>query len=152
MARFTAILFCAALATFAATASAQAAEPADGAGPQLDVDTHLNMAPIILVSFSAITIAVGAGFGWEADQLYDDWKAAQKAGDPYGTMPGLKDDVRKYSITANVLMFGGAAFAVVGTVWWIVAAKRDKAGRAERATASVLPILGPGQAGAIVEF
>jgi hypothetical protein len=152
MARFTAILLFAALASAAATSSAQAAEPADGAGPQLDVDTHLHIAPMVLVGFSAVAIAVGAGFGWEADQLYDDWKAARDAGDPYGAMPGLKDDVRKHSITADVLMFGGAAFAVVGTVWWIVAAKRDKAERAGKATASFRPLLGPAQAGAIVDF
>ena len=153
MIRFTAFLLCAALATAAATSSAQAADaPATGAGPGLDVDTHLQIAPMVLVSFSAVAIAVGAGFGWEADELYDDWKAAKKAGDPNGEMEGLEDDVRGYSIAANVLMLGGAAFAVVGTIWWIVAAKRDKSQRAEKATASFRPLLGPAQAGAIVEF
>jgi hypothetical protein len=153
MIRFTAFLLCAALGTVAATAGAEtSAEPAGGAGPQLDVDTHLHMGPILLVSFSAVTVAVGAGFGWEADQLYDDWKTARAAGDPTGQMHDLSDDVHKYSVTADVLMLGGAALAIVGTVWWIVAARRGEAGHSEKATASFLPILGPGQAGAVVEF
>jgi len=152
MIRFIAFLLCASLATAAATVSAQGAgDHGDAAGPRLDVDTHLDIGPIALVSFSAVAIAVGAGFGWESKQLYDDWKTARDAGDPYLQMDGLADDVRKYSITADVLMFGGAAFAIVGTVWWIVAAKRDKAARTERPVA-FRPLLGPTQAGAVVEF
>jgi hypothetical protein len=152
MIRFTAFLLCAALALAAAFANAQAAAPADDARPGLEVDTRLHVGPMVLVGFSAVAIAVGAGFGWEADQLYDDWKLARDAGDPYGEMGGLADDVRGYSITADVLMFGGAAFAIVGTVWWIVAAKRDKAARKEDPSVAFRPLLGPAQAGAIVEF
>jgi hypothetical protein len=153
MIRFTAFLLCSSLALAAATASAEAAaDAADGPAQRLEVDTKLHVAPMIVLGFSLAAIATGAGFGWEADQLHDDWKAAKSAGDPYGEMDGLADDVRKYSITANVLMFGGAAFAIVGTVWWIVAAKRDKADRGEGAAVSFRPVLGPAQAGAIVDF
>jgi len=153
MIRFTAFLLCAALATAAATASAQGAgDPGSAAGPRLEVDTRLNIGPIVLVSFSVVAIAVGAGFGWEAHQFYEDWETARDAGDPYFQMDGLADDVRKYSITADVLLFGGTAFAIVGTVWWIVAARRDKAERAEKPAVSFRPLLGPTQAGAIVEF
>jgi hypothetical protein len=152
MIRFTAFLLCASLATAAATASAQASSASDDdADPRLEVDTKLHVGPMVLVSFSAVAIAVGAGFGWEAKELHDDWKIARDAGDPSFEMDGLADDVHKYSITADVLMFGGAAFAIVGTVWWIVAAKRDKAERPER-TVAFRPLLGPAQAGAVVEF
>jgi hypothetical protein len=152
MIRFTAFLLCASLATAAATASAQGATGSgDATSPRLEVDSRLHVAPMIVVGFSVAAIATGAGFGWEAKQLHDDWETARAAGDPWGQMDGLADDVKKYSITANVLMFGGAAFAIVGTVWWIVAAKRDKAARAERPVA-FRPLLGPMQAGAVVEF
>ena len=70
----------------------------------------------------------------------------------YFDVDGLADDVRKYSITGNVLMFGGAAFAIVGSVWWIVAAKRDKTASTDKAAVAFRPLLGPAQAGAIVEF
>jgi hypothetical protein len=150
MIRFTAFLLCASLATAAATASAQASTASDD-DPRLEVDTKLHVGPMVLVSFSAVAIAVGAGFGWEAKELHDDWETARDSGDPSFEMDGLADDVRKYSITGDVLMFGGAAFAIVGTVWWIVAAKRDKAERTERPLA-FRPLLGPAQAGAVVEF
>jgi hypothetical protein len=153
MIRFTAVRLCTSLATAAATASAQGStEPEDAASPRLDVDTHLQIAPMVLVGFSVAAIAVGAGFGWEANQFYDDWKTARDTGDPLGQMGELSDDVRKYSITADVLLFGGTAFAIVGTVWWIVAAKRDKAERAEKPAVSFRPLVGPMQAGAVVEF
>lgn len=153
MIRFSSLLLFAALASAAATASAEAAAPSgDGPAQRLEVDTRLHVGPMILVGFSVAAIAVGAGFGWEADQLYDDWKYARKTGDPMDQMDGLAEDVRKYSVTGNVLMFGGAAFAIVGTIWWIVAARRDKADREENAAVSFRPVLGPAQAGAIVEF
>jgi hypothetical protein len=152
MTRFHAVLLCAALLAGALDARAATADPATpAAGPRLAVDTELHVAPILLVSFSAVAIAVGAGFGWEADQLYDDWKKARAAGDPMNQMGKLADDVRGYSITANVLMIGGAAFAIVGTIWWIAAAKRGRSARAEQAVAW-RPLLGPAQAGAVVEF
>jgi hypothetical protein len=153
MIRFTAFLLCSALALAAATASAQGAlGTGDEPGPGLEVDTKLHIGPMIMLGFSLSAIAVGAGFGWEAKQLYGDWEDARDAGDPYGQMDGLSEDVKKYSIAGNVLMFGGAAFAIVGTVWWVVAAKRDKAARGGKATAVLRPLLGPAQAGAIVEF
>jgi len=150
MIRYPAFLLCAVLA--AASAHAQAAEPADDDRPGLEVDTRLHVGPMLLVGFSVVAIAVGAGFGWEADQLYDDWKEARDAGDPYGEMDALADDVRGYSVTADVLMFGGAAFAIAGTVWWIVAVRRDKAARRGGLATAFRPLLGPAQVGAIVEF
>jgi hypothetical protein len=152
MFRIHAMIVCAALLAAAATASAaEVALGSDAAeGPHLDVDTHLPMGPILLTSFSAVAVAIGAGFGWEAHQGYDDWKQARDTGDPYGDMDGIADDVRKHSIAADVLMLGGAAVAIVGIIWWIRAAKRGDEKR--RDAVSFTPVLGPAQAGALVEF
>jgi hypothetical protein len=85
------------------------------------------MGPILLGGFSLVLVATGAGFGWQASQEYDDWKDARR--DPaYATDPGagqanvdeLADDVRTHSITANVLMFSGAALAAVSILWWVL--------------------------------
>jgi len=133
-----------------------AAEPTlrtDAGAPSLDVDTRLPMGPIILTSFSLCFVAVGAGFGWQADQEYDDWKTAQKAGDG-ATMDTVADDVHKHSVAANVLMIGGGALAVTGIIWWIAAARADrrKGEAAGEQTARWRPLLGPGQASLLVEF
>ncbi len=156
MLRINALIICAAL--FAAAATASAGEVALGsgagteAGPHLDVDTHIPMGPILLTSFSVAIVAVGAGFGWEAHQDYDTWKQARDTGDPNGDMHSIADDVHTHSIAADVLMFGGAAAAIVGIVWWIGAAKHAKAERARPAAVSFRPVLGPAQAGAVIDF
>jgi hypothetical protein len=154
MPRLSALVLCAAILALAASATAgEATLGTDaGAGPRLDADTHIPMGPIFLTSFSAVAIAIGAGLGWQADQYDDQWKKARDAGDPYNEMGDLSDDVQSHAIAADVLMFGGAAGAVIGIVWWIVAAKHDKAERGGSRTAYFRPILGPAQAGAAVEF
>lgn len=149
-----------ALVLFAAIAAAAAPAGADGlstgagaGGPRLEIDTRIPMAPIFLTGFSAVAIAIGGGLGWQADQYYDDWKAARDAGDPYGEMDGLADDVRSHSIAADVLLFGGAAGAAIGVVWWIVAARRGRdRGERPEAAVSLRPALGPGLTGAAIGF
>ena len=158
MSRLVSSLLCAALSLAAASAAAQSQAPGgDDGRPRLEVDTRLPMGPIILCSFSAVAIAVGAGFGWQAHQDYDNWKQARDAGDPYFQMDGYADDVKAHSITADVLLFGGAAFAVTGAIWWIVAAKRGGRADAEKTASgggsvAFHPLLGPTQAGAVFEF
>jgi hypothetical protein len=154
MLRLSAMILCAALFAAATTSSAQeAALPtAAGSNPRLEVDTRIAMGPILLTSFSAVAVAVGAGFGWQAHQDYEDWKEARDTGDPFGDMDGIADDVRAHSIAADILMFGGAVGAVVGIVWWVAAAKRRKAEEPGRGAVSVRPFVGPAEAGAIVEF
>ena len=154
MLRINALIVCAALFLAAATATAgEVALASDaGAGPHLAVDTHIPMGPILLTSFSLAIVAVGAGFGWEAHQDYDNWKQARDTGDPNGDMHGIADDVHAHSIAADVLMFGGAAAAIVGIVWWIGAAKHAKAERALPAAVAFHPVIGPMQAGAVIDF
>ena len=132
----------------------------DGSGPELEVDTDLPMGPILLGSFSLVIVAVGAGFGWQADQEHDDWKAAKS--DPmYAAEPeagqervdALADDVRKHSIAANTLMFGGLALLASSVIWWIVDAGGDEEESSDDGGAVAwYPAVGPGQASLGITF
>lgn len=123
------------------------------ARPELDVDTDLPIGPLLLGSFGLTMVAVGAGFGWQADQEYEDWDEARKAGDPAGEMDGLADDVKAHSIAANVLMFGGAGIAAISVIWLLVGGGDDEDDREGQATASALsPMIGAGSAGLTVQF
>jgi hypothetical protein len=111
-----------------ATLAQEALDPGAGAAsPRLETDTRLPMGPILLGGFSLALVAAGAGFGWQASEENDDWKAAQTdpayASDPdagQARIDDLADDVRVHSITANVLMFSGAALAAVSILWWVL--------------------------------
>jgi hypothetical protein len=129
-------------------------ETVDPAGPELDVDTDLPLGPILVGSFGVVLVAVGAGFGWQADQEHEDWDAARKAGDPEGQMDGLSDDVRAHSIAANVLMFSGAGIAALSLIWLLVSGGDDDepGGQGEVATALWRPELGPGRVGLSLQF
>jgi hypothetical protein len=123
---------------------------ADPGRPELDVDTDLPIGPLLLGSFGLTMVAVGAGFGWQADQEYEDWDEARKAGDPLGEMDGLADDVKAHSIAANVLMFGGAGVAAVSVIWLLLSGGDDE----EEGQGAVAwrPAVGAGRAGLLVQF
>lgn len=110
-------------------------DPGAGGGnapPRLESDTRLPMGPILLGGFSLVLVATGAGFGWQASQEHDDWKAARTdpayASDPEAgqtNVDDLADDVETHSITANVLMFSGAALAAVSILWLVLRDDRE---------------------------
>ncbi len=138
----------------ALNAGAQESDPsANASRPGLDVDTGLQIGPILLGSFSVVAIGVGAGFGWQADQEYDDWKNAQSAGDG-NEMDDLSDDVHKHSIAANILIFGGLAGVASSILWFIVAraSANDENKTRVGMTARWQPVIGPGRAGLSLEF
>ena len=138
----------------AINAGAQEQDPfASASRPGRDSDTGLHIGPIILGSFSVVAIGVGAGFGWQADQEYDDWKSAQSAGDG-DEMDDLSDDVHKHSIAANILIFGGLAGVATGILWFIVSRASDDDENETRVgmTARWRPVIGPGQAGLSLKF
>lgn len=149
---------------FLCSSSVLADEPAlvlEDRSPEFDVDTRLPLGPMILTSFSLCLVAVGAGFGWQADQEYDTWKEIKDAGATgedqipavQAEMDKVADDVKTHSVAANVLMFGGAALAVTGIVWWIVAAGKDAPpGGGGNAGVAWHPAVGPGSASLTVDF
>jgi len=124
---------------------------ADPGPPELDVDTGLPVGPIILGSMSLAVIAVGAGFGWQADQEFDRWKEARDSGDAAATKR-LADDVDTHSIAANVLLFGGVALAATSVIWWLVSGGDDEEEPDGETSASFQVALGPGQASLTLEF
>jgi hypothetical protein len=124
---------------------------ADAAASELDVDTDLPLAPILLGSFGLVLVGVGAGFGWQADQEHDRWDEARKAGDPNGQMDGLADDIKAHSIAANVLMFSGAGIAAISVIW-LIAGSGDEEAEGASATALLTPDIGPGRAGLTLTF
>ena len=150
---FVVVLFSGLFLT-ALNAGAQESDPfANASRPGLDVDTDLQMGPILLGSFSVVAIGVGAGFGWQADQEYDDWKDAQSAGDG-DEMDDLSDDVHTHSLAANILIFGGLAGVATSILWFIVASASDddENGASVGMTARWRPVIGPGQAGLSLRF
>ena len=76
-----------------------------------DADTELPVGPLLVGGLGATMIAVGAGFGWQADQEYDEYKSSPSA--------GLADDVENHALTANLLMFSGGAVVLVSVIWWL---------------------------------
>ena len=154
MRRFFVLVLFLGLFLTALNSGAQETDPfANAPNPGLEVDTDLQMGPILLGSFSVVAIGVGAGFGWQADQEYDDWKAAQSAGDG-DEMDDISDDVRSHSVVANILIFGGLAGVATAVLWFIVGrASDDDEGEASvEMTARWRPVIGPGHAGLSLEF
>ena len=154
--RFRAVaLFVLTIVTWCGVSAAQD-EPrlsADPSGPELEVDTDLPVGPLLLGSFGAAMIAVGAGFGWQAKQEHEDWEDARDAGDPMGQMDELGDDVQAHSITANVLMFSGLGLVGISVIWWLVGGDDDGGDGAGEASATAWsPGVGPGHAGLVVQF
>ncbi|MDD5309745.1 MAG: hypothetical protein PHU25_20705 [Deltaproteobacteria bacterium] len=131
--------------------SGAAAAAQEQAGPETtktdatDVDTSLPMGPILLGSFGVVTVAVGAGFGWQADEENDDFnKTPTKA---------LADDVEMHALVADVLMFGGGALVLGGVLWWLLSdSGEDAPEQAGAKTAHVEPVVGPGRIGLTAEF
>ena len=90
--------------------SAQADDTKEEQAPPIpqEVDTKLPIGPLALGSMGVVAIAVGAGFGWQASEEYDN----------YNETPSekLADDVESQSVAANVLIFGGVATVIGGAV------------------------------------
>ncbi len=125
-----------------------------------EVESDLPLGPLLLGSFGAVFLAVGAGFGWQAKEEYDDFNEASTSPQPGGPLyPKASDDlaadIRAHSIVANVLMFSGVAAMAGGIIWWLVDKKDDNpesgASQGEKSV-SITPLLGPGHAGLSLEF
>lgn len=127
-----------------------------------EVETDLPIGPLLLGSFGAVVVAVGAGFGWQAKQEYDDFNKKEPSPQPgqlvYSKATNdLSDDIRAHSIAANILMFSGVAAVAGGLIWWLVGKKNDTSESGDSTStveksASLTPLLGPGHAGISVQF
>lgn len=139
---------------------ARAEQPVDApvAEPNADVDTHLPMGPILLGSFGAVAVLVGAGFGWQAKGEYDRFNER----DPnakYDTQlvypratQSQADDIRNHVIVADVLMFGGAVAVGASLLWGLLGRKKAAGMKAEVKAASLTPSIAPNRLGLVVEF
>ena len=114
-----------------------------------NLQTDFPVGPVILGAYGVVTIVIGAGFGWQADQEYDNWKEARDSGDAAATKR-LADDVDAHSIAANVLLFGGTALLATSVIWWLLSGGDDEDDGAGEAR--VQAAAGPGQAGIYVTF
>lgn len=148
-----------ALLTTGATAQAQ-----DTTKPHRDqetqkVDTNLPMGPILLGSFGAVAVVVGAGFAWQAKGEYDNFNKR----DPKAThvkeklypkaTQSLADEIKTHVIVADVLMFGGAIAMGAALIWALRGRqKEDVKIEPEASTASFKPTFGPNHLGMLVEF
>jgi hypothetical protein len=108
-------------------------------------DTSLPMGPILLGSFGVVTVAVGAGLGWQADQENDDFDKTPTT--------SLADDVETHALVADILMFGGGALVAGSVLWWLLSDDDEPAPeKVEASAARVTPVVGPGQVGLTAEF
>jgi S-formylglutathione hydrolase FrmB len=117
--------------------------------------TNFPVGPVILGSYGLVMIAVGAGFGWQADQEYEKYNTFENNYYPYATEE-LADDIETYSTVANVLMFTGLGVAVGSVIWGVVEGVVKKKKRKQEADARLSakwrPVLAPTQAGVTVDF
>ena len=142
------------LATLSAGVARAEEPPANNAkGPQKEVKSALPIGPILLGSIGLVTVAVGAGFGWQAYEENDDYSMEVDGEYPLATEE-LADDIEKHALAANILMFSGAAVVVGSLLWWILDDDYDNEtkGQAQESTAKWRPMLGPGHAGLKIEF
>jgi hypothetical protein len=113
------------------------------------------VAPVILGAYGVVMIAVGAGFGWQADQEYKDYNTFENNHYPNAT-EDLADDIETHATVANVLIFTGLGVVVASVIWGVVEGvakkkKRKKAAEA-RLSARWRPLLSPTHAGVTVDF
>lgn len=125
------------------------------------VDTELPMGPILLGSFGLVAVAVGAGFGWQADQEHDSFNEAATAtvnGQDVTTYPNasdsLADDIETHAIAADVLMFGGVAVVGVSVLWYLLDPRYHRTAENDAAsqTAAWRPAVGPNEVSLTVQF
>jgi hypothetical protein len=118
-------------------------------------ETPVLVGPIIMGSFGVVMIAVGAGFGWQADQEYDQYNTFENNTYPYATKD-LADDIETHATVANVLMFTGLGVVVGSVIWGVIVGVAKKKERKEKADARLSakwrPLIAPNQAGVTVEF
>ena len=117
--------------------------------------TRFPVGPVILGSFGVVMVAVGAGFGWQADQDYDKYNTFRDNHYPNAT-EDLKSDIETYSTVANALMFSGLGVIVASVIWGVtegvVRKKQREKKERERQSATWRPLIGPTQAGVTVAF
>ncbi len=141
-------------------AGAQNQVNSDSASTTQEADTQLPVGPLILGSFGLATVAVGAGFGWQAWEENDDFNEKAESlptgGNPVypNATDKLADDIKTHSIVANVLMFGGTAVVIGSLLWWLLDDDYDSESEAEveLSSAKLRPMLGPNQASLTIEF
>ncbi|MCP4603987.1 MAG: hypothetical protein GY847_26275 [Proteobacteria bacterium] len=141
----------------------RAEEPDDytSEGVPEDVDTKLPIAQILLGSFGIVTIAVGAGFGWQAWEERENFNEKEEFSTggnlvyPLAT-DELADDIETHALVANILMFGGTAVVIGSILWWILDDKYDKESSKKHgkdsSQAKWHPQVRPGRAGLTIEF
>ncbi len=120
-----------------------------------DVTSSFPVGPVILGAYGVVVIAVGAGFGWQADQEYDSYNTFENNYYPNATEE-LADDIETHAKVANILMFSGLGIVVGSVIWGVVEGvakkkKREKA-KEERLSAKWRPLLSPTHAGVTVDF
>ena len=108
------------------------------------VKTTPSVGPLLLGGLGVAMVAVGVGFGWEADQEYDNYND-----NPSGS---LADDVENHALAANILMFGGGAVIVSSFVWWLFARRNHKERGEPHLSTSWRMDLGPRRAGLTLKF
>jgi hypothetical protein len=117
--------------------------------------TRFPVGPVILGAYGVVMIAVGAGFGWQADQEYDDYNTFENNYYPNAT-DDLADDIETHATVANVLIFTGLGVVVGSVIWGVVegVAKKKKREKSEEARLSAKwrPLLSPTHAGITVDF
>ncbi|MCP4197601.1 MAG: hypothetical protein GY762_10680 [Proteobacteria bacterium] len=113
-------------------------------------ETPVLVGPIVMGSFGVVMIAVGAGFGWQADQEHKNYNTFPNATEE------LADDIETHATVANVLMFTGLGVVVGSVIWGVIAGVAKRKERKEKADARLSakwrPLIAPNQAGVTVEF
>ncbi|MCP4674478.1 MAG: hypothetical protein GY854_02965 [Deltaproteobacteria bacterium] len=133
---------------------AQASQPSSGDEGPAKAETKLPMGPLLLGGFGVVTLAVGAGFAWQAWEENDDFNKKDVDGKYSLASDKLADDIEKHSIVANILMFGGTAVVAASLLWWLLDDDYDSntESKEELEVAKWRPIIGPGQAGLTIDF
>ncbi|MCU0662693.1 MAG: hypothetical protein MUC50_10255 [Myxococcota bacterium] len=148
---------CLCLSTAGITARAEEPVATPTTQGRQKIDSTLPMGPILLGSFGAVAVLVGAGFAWQAKGEYDSYNERNPRaahGDvlyPNATQ-SLANDFKTHVIVADVLMFGGAVAVGASLIWGLVGRKKSGAMKVETKTASVAPSIAPNRLGLVVEF
>lgn len=106
--------------------------PVDPGGP--------GVAPWILVGAGGAALVTGVVLAVSAQSTHDDFRAT----DDLDEKRSLGSDGESLSVAADVLMFGGAALAAGGLVWYFVASSGEPTGQGSvNVETSLAPMLMP---------